>query len=182
MKLLWLTIHPWGPIVLSSADFMDAYLGCRVDTQDIVLFYLSNQVSDVEVLETQSKTFFGMSWQDNTTRHGVMFTVRHVRTWNRTSSLDVSFQSSLGLVSLFCLSIHNYIHIKSHITVRWIGSSTGITGRSTGVKRYISNFTSNNPQSWKHQSWCDSHYNFYSDDKLLQWLLVTIKDKDIREW
>ncbi len=25
MKLLWLTIHPWGPRVLCSADFMDAY-------------------------------------------------------------------------------------------------------------------------------------------------------------
>ncbi len=25
MKLLWLTIHPWGPSDPSSADFMDTY-------------------------------------------------------------------------------------------------------------------------------------------------------------
>jgi hypothetical protein len=25
MKLLWFTIHPWGPNVRSSADFMDTY-------------------------------------------------------------------------------------------------------------------------------------------------------------
>ena len=32
--------------------------------------------------------------------------------------LVVSFQNSLVFASLFCLSIHNYIHIKSHIAVR----------------------------------------------------------------